>query len=397
MSTKRILISNVFGRYNLGDLALYNELLSKLDAHEVSSVIRFPTGQDGVTELVPIGKEMSSNPLIKAAKQIKDHLLAYLYLKKLRFVKAFLSKQKVETLEAIASCDLMISCPGGFLEDSNKSYYVSIFQLLFGVWAGKEVVIAPQSIGPIKSNFGRKVLRYTLRRCTQVFVREDISVAFSTNVLQLTNFQYSPDIILNSKTLLPNSGLANTPKPDVLYATVVNWNFPHTPNPQELRQNYIDELVKTYTYLNEKYGKRIIILNQVDSDLAMADDIQAIIPDIVSIDREKHSPQMMVDKIANTELFIGTRFHSCIFSFLAQVPFIAVSYLPKTTGMLSALGIEGRHVDINQVSFEALKAMAEEILNSEPAATAAEFATIKDRIERDDVFSEFLVNKLSVD
>ncbi|GAB5524339.1 MAG: hypothetical protein Roseis2KO_22110 [Roseivirga sp.] len=394
MSVKKVLVSNVFGKYNLGDLALYNELLSKLEGHEISTVIRFPTEQEGVTELEPIGKELSRNPLVKLLKQLTAHFFAYLYFKKVRPARYMLRPEKRKTLKAIAECDFMISCPGGFLEDSNNSYYVSTFQLLFGVWAGKKVIIAPQSIGPVKSDLGRRFLRYTLKRCRMVFAREDVSLDFIKNTLDLTNYEYSPDIILNSKTLDRHKKEAK--KKDIVYATVVNWGFPHLENPKAYRENYKNELIRLFKYLNEQYGQQVTILNQVDSDLPIADEIVAEVPDIVSIDREKHSPQMMIDKISTTRVFVGTRFHSCIFSYLAQIPFVAISYLPKTTGMLSALGIEGRHVDIDKVTFEGLRHMIEEVLNTDVEDVQQEFQRIKERIDSDDVFSKY-VNELLVE
>jgi colanic acid/amylovoran biosynthesis protein len=68
--------------------------------------------------------------------------------------------------------------------------------------------------------------------------------------------------------------------------------------------------------------------------------------------------------IARSKVFLGTRFHSCIFSMMAGRPTFAIAYLPKTEYIMNDLKLSHRHTPIDAIDYDYLiKRIAEDYEN----------------------------------
>jgi colanic acid/amylovoran biosynthesis protein len=56
--------------------------------------------------------------------------------------------------------------------------------------------------------------------------------------------------------------------------------------------------------------------------------------------------------IARSKVFLGTRFHSCIFSMMAGRPTFAIAYLPKTEYIMNDLKLTHRHTPIDAIDYD---------------------------------------------
>jgi colanic acid/amylovoran biosynthesis protein len=101
--------------------------------------------------------------------------------------------------------------------------------------------------------------------------------------------------------------------------------------------------------MSEHHGFLAVILNQVSDDIPMALEVARRSRTRVFVDRSEHEPEILRRLIARSTVFLGTRFHSCIFAMLAHRPTFAISYLPKTSGILSAMNLEERSVPIDEI------------------------------------------------
>ena len=61
---------------------------------------------------------------------------------------------------------------------------------------------------------------------------------------------------------------------------------------------------------------------------------------------DKYSSDIQQTIISNAEFLIGARYHSIVFALNNNVPFIALSYEHKMSGLLESLGKHGCTVDI---------------------------------------------------
>lgn len=146
--------------------------------------------------------------------------------------------------------------------------------------------------------------------------------------------------------------------------TVVNWTFPNTTNPTELSLNYATTLAKYIKETHTKTGLNFIIFNQVSDDIEMAERIFDLLekPEYLIIDRLEREPWELRALIGRSEIFIGTRFHSCIFAIMAGIPTIAISYLPKTQFILEDLNLPERSTPINEINLDFLSRKTEHCL-----------------------------------
>ena len=399
-----ILITNVFGDLNKGDRALFEELIKQVNSSfnnpDISAIVRY---KEELVSLYPnlelhtqISKTKITNKFLKLTFFVYTHLISTLYLYKFRIVKILLPSKIVGALRAYEKADLIISCPGGFLEDSNPSYYLNLYQLIFGIIKKKSIIIAPQSIGPIKSILGKYILSRIFSKVTKIFVREPESLDFVLNNLKINGERVilSPDLAFFCQKINKKVNIIDK---SIIYTTVVNWNFPLVNKSKRdyFVENYKRKLISIYQHINNKYDKKIVILNQVATDLKFAYEIEQLANGVVMVDDRNYHPFEIIEKIGRSELFIGSRFHSCIFSILSNTPCIAISYLPKTTGMMKLLDLSEYQHDIYKLEDKEIIFQIDNVFENY-LSVQNEFYRKIQNIQKKNLFNDYLcsLNKL---
>lgn len=364
---QRVTIINVFGHLNAGDGMLLETLVQFLRRAAPSAKlagIAFDVSNERVCMPDMEWHERLGNTQSSSVFSRLRQLFSLLVLVVLSFGSVFywsrwlLPQSQRKAVEALSQSDLVISCPGGYLEDSNPAYILNLLQILIGCSFGKKVILAPQSFGPIKSSFGRALLAYTLRRVDRIFVRERKSAQFisalSGNKREIASkTQFSGDLafwyeekdapIANRETLVLDHS-----KP-ILGLTLVDWSFPHHPAPERAREAYLDALSSLVEHVERQQKHQIVIFNQVDGDLPIIKQFASRHSGIV-VDWAMRGTNELSRLIGCCDIFIGTRFHSCIFSLIHSVPTVAIAYLPKTAGIMEDLELDTFVIDINSIS-----------------------------------------------
>jgi polysaccharide pyruvyl transferase WcaK-like protein len=94
-------------------------------------------------------------------------------------IRAFTRGPRKDALEAILEADLMVSISG---ESVNEDFLKKLPFVLFTYWLpaclGKPVVLFPQSFGPLRSSFFRRITRAVLGRCVLMMPRDEASLRF---------------------------------------------------------------------------------------------------------------------------------------------------------------------------------------------------------------------------
>jgi colanic acid/amylovoran biosynthesis protein len=198
----KVLVTNIFGKENKGDQVLFETLiyflLSKKSIDEISLMAHYTEGLTEYSEKIKLYKPVNNMQISGKLKAIFIPFIlifSYLYTK-IPLFGLFLTKWQKESINSYKDVDLVISCPGGFLEDSTKSYFASIFQIFLAISFKKEVIIAPQSIGPIRGKFSKYLLKKTLQKVKKIYTRETYSYKFVVNELQIdsSKVQMSADM-----------------------------------------------------------------------------------------------------------------------------------------------------------------------------------------------------------
>lgn len=377
---KRVVIINVFGHSNAGDAMLLETLIAQIRSANPETTIEGLAFQvESEREWMPalswherIGNSLGQGKA-RRLLQLAWCLAAYVASssRAFWFLRKLLPKDQQTALEALDGAPLVISCPGGYLEDSNSAYVLNLLQISLATRLAKAVVLAPQSIGPIRRNWSRRLAASVLGNVDVIFARESWSMDFMKTLM--------PSIREQGKPALRSSGdlafwfpvkTERVPgiftdagwqvQPDRLVGmTLVDWNFPTAQNPAAAREAYLNALCQLLDHLRAK-GYDVIIFNQVRTDLSLSKRLKKL-RDWVIVDEVEHSSKALASMISHCRIFVGTRFHSCIFAMLGSVPTCAIAYLPKTEGIMLDLQQERYVLPITSVTGPDLIRLSDEL------------------------------------
>lgn len=293
--------------------------------------------------------------------------------------KALLSSSKRSTLKALQESDAVFVKGGGFIHAYGKisdgyQMYFSLYMILLAIRLGKPVYILPNSFGPLRDKYARRLATRMLKRCAFISSREKVSYDFLKS-LAIDNYQ-SPDLgyyltapIGHDASPLLSDYVKTTRK--ILGMTVRPWRFPTAASPTKAYTHYIEELA---TFIQTVTGKdwHVVLFAHTLGPSAHEDDRIAI-RDVQNrlTENKKHVSVIedqnldcidMMSLYKGCHCFIGTRFHSVIFSQNQLVPTIAISYGGnKGTGIMTDLGLQQYVVPIDEVSSARLLFMLEQI------------------------------------
>jgi len=391
----KVVVTNIYGKENKGDQALLESLLSCLHSfNNVKNIFlhaHYTEGLGDYSDLVTVCKPVN-NIEHRYKKLLIPFILlcSYFYAKFPLLFSFTLTRWQKKTVDSYRHADLIISCPGGFLEDSTKAYFAAIFQLFLASVFQKKLVIAPQSIGPINGRISKWLLRNVLVRAEKIYVREQFSYRFLKEEIGIPAQSISMSADMAFFYEYKGGRVEQVEIEDRMYSTVVDWNFPASDDKEAARELYIKSMAEFYKRVSDDNNVDVVILNQVSSDLRMARAIKNFtLNERLYIDESHYEPNEMIAKIGSTRFFVGTRFHSCIFAALANVPFIAISYLPKTHGIMEYLDLLGYEIDIYKISCDELLLKYQEMVLAEKVIKSSLQKTLLS-IEEKNIFSREL-------
>jgi colanic acid/amylovoran biosynthesis protein len=343
MAAIQIVVTNVFGPLNRGDHELFNTLLTlvKRPNTQISAIARDP---ELCAKFFPevefyeqLGKATTGAVVFQLLKRVIYLTIAVIsiYFPLLSYC---LPQSQRSAIKKIEAADLVISCPGGFLEDSSSSLYAQLVQLLVPVLLNRKLVLAPMSIGPISQSLPKKILKFILNRTDQIYVREGISKDFC-QTLEIDSILSNDLAFLNIEQLSKREAEETNNSPEFITATVINWNFPSSDNPTFEKQKYSEKIINILSSLHQKTRLPVRLIVQVESDLPAIEIIKSGLSVPCEVLYDIDTPEAIKEILDKSFCLIASRFHSAIFSLCIACPVIALSYLPKTTGMLELYGL----------------------------------------------------------
>ena len=307
----KILISGYYGFSNAGDEAMLTAIIGALRAERQDVEITV----------------MSGKPEITAEKHGVNSIHRFNPLK---------------IFKAMLSTDLLLSGGGSLLQDvtSKRSiiYYLSI--LLLAKLLGKEVMLYAQGIGPINSSVARILTKNVCRKADLITVRDDgsydelLEMGLPSDRILVTAdavFSLLADRRDIGRQILLENGLEGD-KP-IIGIAVRHWT-----GEQRFMQVFADAAFK----LRKQHNAYIVFVPlQFPADTNIAQEIALLMPDRTDtiILKEGYTTEEYVSLISNLDFLIGMRLHALVFSALAGVPFLAVSYDPKVDRFVK--GMEG--------------------------------------------------------
>ena len=411
---RRTVIFNVFGHSNAGDAVLLDALVGMLrDLHpenELSGIAFDAVSEERWMPAISWAERIgnaTNRSIAGRARQLAGLGIAALMATSRAFLplRHLLPRRQRLAVDLLCDADLAISCPGGYLEDSNSAYIVNLLSILLAARLSKQVVLAPQSIGPVRSRFGRWLMRRALRAADRIFVREGeslilIGALFPLHVReqQLAKVQTAGDLAFwfhrqpEASLEAECAQLGIDPTRKLLGLTVVDWNFPRAADPQAARANYIASLSAFIRHVEARQSHQIVIFNQVAHDLELARTIGSLHPAVI-VDAQERDASVLAGLIGLCDVFVGTRFHSCIFALVENVATVAIAYLPKTSGIMHDLELDDLVLHIDSISGEQLIRLFERVASERDSVQSRISANLETYRRRHDAFLRYLANR----
>lgn len=319
-------------------------------------------------------KEHIKESKFERLKQIKNAGLDFistkfllLICKNLFLVKLFFNDKIYKTVKKFSESDTIFVKGGGFIHaygERTAPYlmWYFLFYVRLGKALGKKVVFLPNSFGPFEGLTVKNQVSSVFKELDLVYAREHVS---AKSLGHLLNKKIPVEMDLgfflekgNQDEALRVLKKYNFKIEDkIVGITIRPWRFPGFSNPEELYAKYIDSVVFLTKHLIKK-GYKVALCNQSIGPNSHEDDRNAIRdllkkiqhPNIIWID-ENLTCDVLKAIYSNFYFFVGTRFHSIIFSLTSMVPSIAIGYGGnKAKGIMGDFNLDEYVVQIQDVN-----------------------------------------------
>jgi len=277
-------------------------------------------------------------------------------------------------IEVLKKSNLVLCAPGGICMGGFQNW-THIFFLLLAIKYNKNVIYYSRSIGPFpeitKDNriFKKRSIDIlhrlkfiSLRDTKSIQIADQLGIdcikAIDTAFLDVPQVTLSEELrsIMNGDyvVFVPNS---------------LTWHHAYCNASQDIIDNFYVLLAKKI--LEQDKNLKIVMLPQIFNDSKICDEkyfqkLKSKIKDErIIVLPETYSSDIQQKIISLSNLVIGTRYHSIVFAINNEIPFVALSYEHKMSGLLDMLNLSDRYVDVSKLgkSYKEINAILETTLN----------------------------------
>jgi polysaccharide pyruvyl transferase WcaK-like protein len=227
----------------------------------------------------------------------------------------------------------------------------------------KNLIFLPQTIGPFNTFIGKNLGLYILKKLKKLYIRDDKAI----NFLEKNSIKYIQTIDV-AVYMKPKKVNIEIPKQSIMIninGLMYFNNYKSLKGQFEEYKNILFEIVKYFQSINKHI---VFVPHTYDANFPISeDDLEAIkdfvkvnsLDNITTVDKN-YDAQELKYIISQSELFLGSRMHSCIAALSTSVPTIALAYSYKFKGTFNMFGLENTVIEINNLQ----KNRIDEILNS---------------------------------
>ena len=264
-----------------------------------------------------------------------------------------------EVRTVLKQADGLISGGGSLMQDQTgmKSipYYAGIIKI--AQWLKKPVFIYTQGMGPIHKGINKFIVKNAFNKAAAITVRDEASKVLLEEIGVTKSVSIVPDPVigLESSNFDCEWLKKQTFKDTFITVSVRDW--PSSVAFKEKIADSLDRLVRN--------GQHVIFVPMHgEHDAKSSAEVAAMMQEKSTIAPADLSIEEKIAVIGQSDLLIGMRLHSLIFSAIQYTPFIALSYDPKIDAFanIAKQPIVG-HVEVDNWDGEMLYNKASEMLN----------------------------------
>ena len=301
--------------------------------------------------------------------------------------RLFISIEKLETLEKYTEADIITSVGGAYYNDNYKP---AIFGRLYSIFLSKvikkPVVLYAHSIGPFNTLVFRHLAKYVLNKVDLITLRDTESKKVLDELRVLKPPIYvTADSAFNlsvinadiAKELLLREGINVNDRP-LVSMSVRRWGFYDTVDASVGHRSYLQVMARSADYLVKAINATIVFISTCTDFGGYDNDDRIVAREVISmmmcanaakIVEGEYSPEELKGMLGQMDMHIGTRMHSNIFALSMGVPVVAVAYEFKTTGLMRFFDLEKYVCNIENITFEDLRAKLEAVWANKQSIT----------------------------
>lgn len=293
---------------------------------------------------------------------------------------SYLLRRDHQMLGLIQGADIIVMPPGGpYIGDLyplRHEFVRAIFFFLAKKYDKKTMIYAP-SMGPFNSWWRRKLHRYILKKADVICVRDRISHGWVNSLDIGKQIHLTADAaiqkVLNKSEIFHQISLTNI-QLDESHMKIgitpidLRWHpvFGQGHDIDTLNNKIVNEFAKIIKFLVTNYNAMIYFYPQLfglSEDLSVINKIiqkvntisenKMISENIVILSNEQSADYQQAH-ISKMDYFIGTRYHSIIFSSMYSIPFISLYYEHKTEDISKRLGMDDYCIPIENIDSDTI-------------------------------------------
>jgi colanic acid/amylovoran biosynthesis protein len=282
------------------------------------------------------------------------------------------------SLKFISQIDVFGSIAGGDsfadIYGIARLFYVALPQLLI-ILLRKKLILFPQTFGPFKGSFARRIARFIISRADSVYLRDKKSIADARKLLPASQaskvkfcfdvgFLLSPEPKPGADNSWITDAKANSRPLVGLNVSGLLWGGGYTgKNMFGLKADYpalVEKMIDSF--IREK-GASVALVSHVQTEQLAdgpgeGDDyvcrllferFKAKYPGQLFFAGADFNSGQVKHVIAQCDFFIGSRMHACIAALSQGVPAVAISYSDKFVGVLETIGMTDAVADPRQL------------------------------------------------
>lgn len=303
----KVVISGFYGFHNIGDEAILLTLTQKLKM--VNPKVQITV--------------LSNNP--EETMQKFD-------------VNAVNRSDAFKVATAIMKCDVLLSGGGSLLQDVTSArsihYYLSIIRM--GLLFRKKVFLISHGVGPLIRESNKKRVRRILNKVHRITVRDVKSYELLMSIgvkPEKASVTTDPVMALECQPLDEGKGIIDKLKlkdPD-------RQNIAIAIRQKDFRDDaHKDSLIQMANRLAQRYNV-IFVPFYYKNDTKIFQDLHGKTDEHVYFIVDKYNSLAFLSLVQNMHILVGSRLHSLIFSLVAEVPFVGISYDPKIENFLETV------------------------------------------------------------
>ena len=365
MASPTILLINFHSTKNSGDLALLEaairQLQSNFDLPQVIVSANYP--QEEYFSENDISVVYSPATLIYSNHSLWRQVFIWLIGLIISCYSAYSTRPKAisnasnpwrKLAASYASADLIVSCPGNqFLSMGRFGWpmIVSATAVYLAILFKKPLYVMPQSIGPFRRSWERRLMKWLYQHARLVFLRDGVSFQLAKDLgLPSDRLLHVPDLALAGEPISDRGSIPLPNKPTIdpargfIGVTVIR-KLLKTLKGEEI-EKYHTALAGALTFMVRKYDPNILFIPQVTGPTEAEDDRIAarLIRDRMGIPIvrvylfEDHLSTVELKALyRHMDIMVASRLHSGIFSLSVGTPTLFIGYLTKTRGVIEDL------------------------------------------------------------